>query len=126
MNEEVKNQLHDLLVDINHNGLTWKPRKDVYHLNKRKVRGHIPGDFKLKDYIALIMNILRDKETDIYIYFKQTFGQNYFVFADGGTWIVILGEDGIIETAMIADNYINYLDSAKGYRFIGKIKEVFA
>ncbi|MFC4802070.1 hypothetical protein ACFPA1_22435 [Neobacillus sp. GCM10023253] len=35
----------------------------------------------------------------------------------------IIGEDGIVDTTMIADNYDNYLDDSKGYRYIGKIKE---
>jgi len=60
-----------------------------------------------------------------YIYFKQTFLQNYYVFADGEQWIVIIGEDGVMETVMIADNYPNYLPAAKGYQYLGKIKEVF-
>jgi hypothetical protein len=38
--------------------------------------------------------------------------------------IVIIGENGIIETAMIADRYNHYLDEAKGYKYLGKIKEV--
>ena len=82
-------------------------------------------DWELKDYIALILNIMNDKENDIYTYYKITFDQKYFIFADGSAWMVIIGEDGIIDTAMIADNYDNYLDSSKGYRYIGKIKEVF-
>lgn len=70
------------------------------------------------------MNILKEKENNIYIFLKDTFEQNYFVFADGSKWVVIIGEDGIMETAMILDNYTNYLDFSKGYRYIGNIKEV--
>jgi hypothetical protein len=40
-------------------------------------------------------------------------------------WIVIIGEDGIMETAMIADNYESYLHPSKGYKYLGQIKEVF-
>lgn len=112
-------------MEIYHNSITWKPKKDVYHLNKRKSRSHIPQDWQLNDYNMLIMNILKENENDIYRYTKQSFAQNYFVFADGKQWIVIIGEDGIMETAMIADNYSRYLTPSKGYEYVGKIREVF-
>jgi hypothetical protein len=118
-------QIKEILITIKQNGLAWKPGKDEYHLIKRKKRRHIPEDWELIDYIELIMNILNDKENDIYIYFKENFNQNYFIFADGNSWIVIIGEDGIIDTAMIADKYDTYLDDSKGYRYAGKLKEVW-
>ncbi|WP_423800705.1 hypothetical protein [Neobacillus sp. SAB-20_R2A] len=124
-NIALKNQIKQILLIINQHGPSWKPGKEYYHLLKRKKRRHIPLDWELQDYNRLIMNILNDKENDIYIYFKEGFLQNYFIFADGNAWIVIIGEDGIIDTAMIADNYFNYLDEAKGYSYIGKIKEVW-
>lgn len=126
MNHVLKNQIKELLITIKLHGLSWKPGMDEYHLIKRKKRRHIPEDWTLNDYISLIMNILNDKENDIYIYFKESFLQNYFIFADGNSWIVVIGEDGIIETAMIADRYDTYLDLSKGYKYIGKIKEVWS
>jgi len=36
------------------------------------------------------MTILNDNENDIYIYFKESFEQNYYTFADGNAWIVII------------------------------------
>lgn len=125
MDVTLKNQIRSILVTIEQNGLLWKPGKAKYHLLKRKNRQHVPYDWEMRDYITLIMNILTDKENDIYIYFKESFNQNYFVFADGRAWIVIIGENGIIETAMMADRYNHYLDETKGYRYIGKIKEVW-
>lgn len=125
MDSFTKNQIRNVLERIYQNGLTWKPGKDVYHLNKRKSRAHIPEDWQLNDYITHIMNILTDKENDIYIYSKQAFNQNYLVFTDGSEWIVIIGEDGIMETAMIADRYTGYLNPSKGYKYVGKIWEVF-
>lgn len=83
MDKTIKGQIKDVLVQIYQNGLTWKPGKDLYHLNKRKSRAHIPKDWQLNDYTINIMNILKDKENDIYIYSKQSFDQNYFIFADG-------------------------------------------
>jgi hypothetical protein len=125
LDKVLKAKIKKLLLNIKQHGLTWKPKKDEYHLLKRKRRQHIPEDWELKDNTALIMNILNDKENNIYIYFKETFKQNYFVFTDGNAWIVIMGEDGIMETAMIADNYDSYLHSSKGYKYLGLIKEVF-
>jgi hypothetical protein len=125
LDKQIRAIILRLLININHNGLSWKPGKEEYHLMKRKTRKHIPNDWELKDYKALIMNILNDIENDIYIYIRESFEQSYFVFCDGNAWIVIIGEDGIMETAMIADNYESYLHPSKGYKYLGQIKEVF-
>lgn len=125
MDVTLKNQIKAILISLEQNGLTWKTGKDKYHLSKRKNRQYVPYDWEMQDYITLIMNILTDKENDNYIYFKESFNQNYFVFADENAWIVIIGENGIIETAIITDRYNHYLDERKGYRYIGKMKDVW-
>lgn len=123
----LKEQIMNLLESICENDPKWKLGSDLKHLERRKRRKHIPNDFTIRYYNNLIMNILKDKENDIYIYFLEHFDQNYFVFGDG-QWVVIVGENGIIETAMATKderNYKNYLSEGKGYKYIGKIKEVY-
>jgi hypothetical protein len=120
-------QIKNLLGEIKENGLKWKPGSDCKHLERRKKRKHIPSDFTISDYNNLILSILKSGESDIYIYFLQHFDQRYFVFGDG-QWIVIVGENGIMETAMAMNNerkYKRYLDEGKGYKYMGKIKEVY-
>jgi hypothetical protein len=125
LDKQIKVIILELLLHINQNGLSWKPGKEEYHLIKRKKRQHVPNDWEIRDYRTHIMNILTDKENKVYIYIRESFEKNYFVFSDGNAWIVIIGEDGIMETAMIADNYDSYLHPSKGYSYLGQIKEVF-
>lgn len=71
MDNAIKNQVKSVLSQIYQNGIIWKSKKDVYHLNKRKSRAHIPEGWQLNDYNILIMNILKDSESDIYIFLNK-------------------------------------------------------
>lgn len=126
MHEAIKLQIRALLTDIQRNGLKWKLGSDMIHLERRKKRKHIPQDWSLRDYTNQIMNILNDKENEIHLYYKEIFEQRFFVFGDGHSWIVIIGENGVMETAMIAERYHLYVSPEKGYMYLGKIKEVWS
>jgi len=39
---------------------------------------------------------------------------------------VIIGENGVMETAMITERYHFYVSPEKGYMYLGKIKEVWS
>lgn len=124
ISEEIKKCIVKVLDQITQNGITWKPRKDIKHLKDRKKRGHIPQDWELRDYEGLILSILNDIGNETYIYYKRGFDQNYFVFGDG-YWIVIIGENGVMETAFPPDNYNRYLlGEDRGYTYVGTIEEV--
>ncbi|MFT8320487.1 MAG: hypothetical protein ABF649_06235 [Bacillus sp. (in: firmicutes)] len=87
-------------------------------------RKQIPDDWELKDYNNLIMNIMNTADNDIHLYHLQTFKQEYFVF-DDDYWIVIIGANGIVDTAFSSKNTKNYLHPNKGYKYLGKGREVF-
>jgi hypothetical protein len=94
------------------------------HLKTRKEYGHIPDDFSMKDYENVIMKIINGKENDVFLYYLKGFKKDYIVFGDG-KWIVILGEDTIMETSFPIDgDYFEYLSKKKGYEYIGKVEEV--
>jgi hypothetical protein len=77
----------------------------------------------LSDYNSLILNIMNDVENDIHLYFLSTFEQDFFCF-DNGEWIVIGGENGVMETCM-KGNPQNYFINYPGYTYLGKVKDVF-
>ncbi len=121
----VKEKIQFILNNVNTIGLRWKTDKDLKHLQTRKEYGHIPGDFSLADYENVILNIMNGKENDVFLYYLKGFRKNYIVFGDG-EWIVIIGEDGLMETCFpIAGDYFEYLSKKKGYEYIGKTKEVW-
>lgn len=120
----IKQKLANIIRDMNKYGLKWKVGKDIGHLRKRKKYGHVPQDFSLKDYEHVILSIVNGTENDVFLYFLQGFKKDYFVFGNG-VWIVIVGDDGIMETSFIVDgDYNDYLSKEKGYKYIGKVKEV--
>ncbi|MGZ4123051.1 MAG: hypothetical protein ACXVOI_07535 [Tumebacillaceae bacterium] len=102
----------------------WKPKKGQTHVENRIERGHVSKNFTLPDYNDFIMSIVKRDDHELYLYFKQTFDQRYFVVGNG-VWIVIVGENGFMETAFPPDQYDAYL-SNEGYYYLGKIKEVRA
>jgi hypothetical protein len=122
--QSIKEKIKFIMNEFNANGLKWKEGKDFKHLSTRKEYGHIPHDFSMKDYENVIMNIINDKESDVYLYYVKGFKKNYFVFGDG-KWIVIVGEDAIMETSFpIESDYFEYLSKKKGYEYLGKVVEV--
>lgn len=125
MENLLKEKILFILNDVKTTGLRWKIGKNIEHLEKRKRKGHIPNDFTLNDYERVILSIINDVENDVYLYYLKGFIKDYFVFGNG-KWIVIIGDDSIIDTAFQIDtNYFEYLSKEKGYEYLGKIKEVF-
>ena len=62
----------------------------------------------------------------IYLYYKITYDQKYFAFGDyKRNWEVIIGENGIMETAyeIIDMDYEQHFQK-QGYYFLGMLKEV--
>lgn len=124
MEKLLKESILFVLNDVKMNGLKWKLGKNVEHLEKRKRKGHIPSDFTLDDYERVILSIINNVENDVYLYYLKGFIKDYFVFGNG-SWIVIIGDDSIIDTAFQIDtSYSDYLSKDKGYEYLGKIKEV--
>ncbi len=120
----IKDKIQWVINEVITNGLKWKAGKDLKHLQTRKEYGHIPHDFSIEDYESVIIRIMNDNENDVFLYHLKGFKKNYFVFGDG-KWIVIIGEDTIMETCFpISGEYFEYLSKKKGYEYIGKVKEV--
>lgn len=100
----------------------WKSGKDAQHIGKRIRRKQASELPTLEAYNRKIIEIVSTEENQLYLYFLQGFQQNYFVIGDG-VWIVIVGEDGIMETSFPPDQYVKYL-SKDGYTYLGTIAEV--
>ena len=94
----------------------WKVGKLAVHLEKRKRQGQIPQDWTAEDYNNFIVEIVTNPEVEVYRYWLPNFQQSYFVFGLP-KWIVIVGEDGIMETAFEIDreDYYSYLNPKAGY-----------
>lgn len=122
-NNEIREKLIMTLDNIIEYGPKWKIGKAVQHFNKRAYHGHIPSDWSLENYNSLIISIANNLNNEAYLYYKDAFQKRYFVIGNK-EWIVLVGEDEIMETAFPPNNYKNYLSSKDGYQFMGIIKEV--
>lgn len=114
---DMENQAEQLRKQLLENGLTWKPGSLDVHFTKRKMSRQIPANWTADDYTNKILSILRNKETEVYSYYQEGFRQKFFVYGLPD-WIVIVGEDGIMETAFTVDRdlkYNEYLTEARGY-----------
>ena len=52
----------------------------------------------------LIIDIAKELKNETYLYYKVAFNQRYLVIGDK-YWIVMIGENGIMETAFPPNNY---------------------
>lgn len=125
MNLKIKKLLIQIIQTYKERGPQWKPGKDLLHLNKRISRRDLPIDTTLLDYNLLITDIVTNIHNDIHIYRLEHFEQRYVVFSTIN-WIVIIGENSIMETAMMTRSPERYLSKEKGYTYIGTVREVFS
>lgn len=122
--ENMINVAEQIRKQVLEDGPEWKPRKLEKHVEKRKNRGHIPQGWTDVDYNSKILEILNSKDVDTYLYHKDGFVQNFFVYAHRKSkWMVMIGENGIMETAYIIDQqpYDEHLSIKEGYTKMGTI-----
>lgn len=123
MSRNTRSKISRIVRLYKREGPRWKLGKDLSHLNKRKRRFDLPSDFTMNEYNNLIVHIITNKSSYIYLYELTTFTQLYYVFSSDD-WIVIVGENTIMETAMHSSNPNSYLSQEKGYTYIGTVEEV--
>lgn len=124
MNQKQKEQIKVILNSVKVNGLTWKEGSLQGHVAKRIRRKDLPPGTTAQDYEALILNILNNLENAVIFYFEEGFKQDYFVFTNY-EWIVMIGENCVMETAMPPKNVRKYTAPEKGYTYLGTIEEAF-
>jgi len=128
LNPLYKNKIKQLIDKHNKTGVTWRKLRNIHygeiHLKKRQRRKELPLKWELSEYDNFIVNIMNEIQNDVHLYYLSTFEQNYFCF-DDGNWIVIVGEDGIMDTCMKGKPQ-NYFINNPGYEYLGKVKDVFS
>ena len=125
MDLQTKQALLQLIQHYKKHGPQWKPGKDLDHLNKRINRQDVSMDFTLQEYNKLIVKIMTNDKSEMHIYRLDSFHQSYFAFS-ANDWIVIIGEDAMMETCMKSTSSERYLSAEKGYTYIGTVKEVLS
>ena len=102
----------------------WKPGKDVVHLAKRVELGHLPMGATLADYEALIVCIASTPAAEVFAYrWGGTAYPTVVAQVEGFRWLVMLGLDGIMETAFPPEDLETYLANARFTR-LGTLEEL--
>lgn len=95
----------------------WKLGKARQHLAKRIALGHLPPEATAADYDALIRRVVQTATAEVFIY---RWGENAYptvvAEVDGVRWLVMLGIDGIMETAFPPEDAATYLASPRFIR----------
>lgn len=115
--------LVDALKSMRQN-ISWKPGKDIVHLEKRKRMEHIPHSASLRDYEKLISEVVDDGNNILYLYEYRNV--NFYAvrgFIQNKEWLIIFGPGGLMETAFPPEDMDDYLNK-RGFIFIGPVKEV--
>ena len=116
MNVTMMNKAKQIRQQMLENGPVWKPGSLEKHVNKRKRRGHIPKDWTDEDYNNKILQILSDANLEIYLHHFERYSQYFFAYGLPD-WLVIVGEDGIMETAYLVDEepFYSHLSTENGF-----------
>lgn len=104
--------------------IQWKPRKAIPHLNKRIHLGHLPENTTIVIYEELIIQVLSDAKAKIYVYsYESKVYPTITSIIKEKLWLVMIGIDGILETAFPPENPSNYLSNTN-FIYIGILEEL--
>ena len=102
----------------------WKPEKAVQHLAKRVDLGHLPPGTTVAAYNALIRRIVQTPAAEVWVYrWGETLYPTVVAHVAEVQWLVMLGLDGIMETAFPPQDVEMYLGNPHLTR-LGTLEEL--
>ncbi len=106
------------------NHIQWKPKKANPHLAKRIRLGHLPENSTIAEYQELISQVITDSKAKVYIYlYGSTVYPTITSIIKEKLWLVMIGIDGILETAFPPEDPNNYL-SNPNFIYLGILEEL--
>lgn len=104
--------------------IIWKPGKATRHLSKRISRGHLPDDTTLEQYSTLITFVVNNPNANVYICVSgETIYPTLVANVENKIWLVIIGLDGVLDTAFPPDDPESYLAKSE-FVYLGSFKEL--
>jgi len=105
-------------------GVRWRPGRDAQHLAKRLAPGHLPHAPTMADYTALILRVVRTPTATVFAYrWGTTLYPTVVAEVEGVLWLVMLGPDGLMETAFPPEEPERYLAHPRFQR-LGTLEEL--
>ncbi len=104
--------------------IIWKPGKADSHLVKRIRLGHLPDDATLEQYNTIITFVVNSPDANVYGYiYGEKIYPTLVANVENRLWLVMIGLDGVLETAFPPDDPEGYLSNSK-FGYLGSVKEL--
>ncbi len=104
--------------------VTWKLGKAYPHLRKRISLGHLPENATIETYEEVIHRVLTNTHANVYIYcYQPLIYPTLTSTIDDKLWLVMLGIDGILETAFPPENPDTYLSNS-AFTYLGILENL--
>jgi hypothetical protein len=120
---------HDLenvirAIVISQAKIKWKSGKAEPHLAKRIKLGHLSEGSNLAIYEDIIKTILNNQKARVYAYvFNEAIYPTLTAMVENRLWLVMIGIDGILETAFPPNNADRYLIN-NPFVYLGVLEEL--
>lgn len=115
--------VRDALVQLR-TKITWKPGKDIEHVRTRIQYGHLPAGATLADYEKIIMTIIQDGKSRVFVFrWRQDLYPTAVSVFQGQTWLVMFSLGGVMETAFPPEDAKQYL-SDRRFEYLGTTEEL--
>jgi len=102
----------------------WKANSAERHLQKRKLRDHLPETATLEDYERIILTVLQNESAQVFRYWYNHIPYVTIVATvQSKSWLVMFSYDGVMESAFVVERPKYYL-SKPGFEQIGLLGEV--
>ncbi len=102
----------------------WKPGSATRHLGKRIELGHLAAASTIATYEALIVRIVTTPTAEVFIYrWGDARYPTVVAEVEDIRWLVMLGLDGVMETAFPPDDPETYLANSQFTR-LGTLEEL--
>jgi hypothetical protein len=113
-------------ISLLRTGIEWKQGKASAHLAKRIKLKHLPSDSSLIDYKLLIARIAQNVSSEVYVYvYKSLVYPTLTLNIEGDLWLVMIGLDGVMETAFPPSNPRQYFDN-EAFFYLGTLGELWS
>ena len=121
--EEEQSHIADAIRRLRE-GVRWRPGKHAQHLAKRIELGHLSVETTLAEYEAIIIRVISTSIAEVFVYrWGETLCPTVVAAVEGTRWLVMLGLDGIMETAFPSEDPATYLANLRFQR-LGTLEEL--
>ena len=111
-------------IEAVRDNIRWKANSAERHLQKRKLRGHLPETATVGDYERVILTVLQDESAQVFCYWYNRLPYVTMVATvQSRQWLVMFSYDGVMESAFVVERPKRYLNKP-GFEWIGLLGEV--